>query len=34
VLLKSIDVLARWVFGNLNDAQRNLVNAKKTTGVQ
>jgi hypothetical protein len=29
VLLKSIDVLARLVFGNLNDTQRNLVNATK-----
>jgi hypothetical protein len=29
VLLKSIDILARWVLGNLNDVQRNFVNATK-----
>jgi len=29
VLLKSIDVLARWILGNLNDKQRHLVNVTK-----
>lgn len=28
VLLKSIDILASWVLGNLNDTQRYLVSAK------
>jgi hypothetical protein len=29
VLLKSIDILASWVLGNLNDTQRHLVSAIK-----
>jgi hypothetical protein len=29
VLLKSVDVLARWVLGNLNDNERHLVNVTK-----
>jgi hypothetical protein len=29
VLLKSVDVLARWVLGNLQDKQRHSVSVKK-----
>lgn len=29
VLLKSVDVLASWVLGNLNNKQRHLVNVTK-----